>query len=77
MLKRKMYDELLSWKERKNKNKLKEALLIKGARQVGKSYLVEQFGKNKDNYESFIEINFVKQPELKSAFTHTAITDAK
>ena len=68
MLKRKMYDELLSWKERKNKNKLKEALLIKGARQVGKSYLVEQFGKNKDNYESFIEINFVKQPELKSAF---------
>ena len=47
MLKRKMYDELLSWKERKNKNQLKEALLIKGARQVGKSYLVEKFGENK------------------------------
>ena len=36
MLKRKMYDRLLDWK----KTKSKECLLIKGARQVGKTYLV-------------------------------------
>ena len=62
MLKRKVYDSLLKWKA----NRGKECLLIKGARQIGKTYLVEQFGKNE--YESFIEINFLKQPELKTIF---------
>ena len=66
MLKRKAYAELLKWKERRHKNGLKEALLIKGARQVGKSYLVERFGENE--YSCFIEINFVKNPELKEIF---------
>ncbi|MBQ6944587.1 MAG: ATP-binding protein [Ruminococcus sp.] len=62
MLKRKMYDRLLDWK----KNKGTECLLIKGARQVGKTYLVRQFGANE--YESFIEINFHMQSNLKSIF---------
>lgn len=62
MLKRKMYDRLLEWK----KNKGTECLLIKGARQVGKTYLVRQFGANE--YESFIEINFHMQSNLKSIF---------
>ena len=62
MLKRKMYDKLLEWKNTKNK----ECLLLKGARQVGKTYLVRQFGKNK--YESFIEINFHMQSSLKVIF---------
>ena len=35
-----------------------KALLIAGARQVGKSYLIREFGTK--NYESFIEINFIK-----------------
>lgn len=68
MLKRKMYDELLNWKKRKNDYKLNEVLLIKGARQVGKSYVVNSFGSNIDNYDSYIEINFIKNPELKEAF---------
>lgn len=68
MLKRKMYEELLLWKERKTRMQLKEAVLIKGARQVGKSYLIDKFGKDKSNYESYIEINFIKRPELKAAF---------
>ena len=68
MLKRKMYDELLNWKKRKNDYKLNEVLLIKGARQVGKSYIVNSFGSNIDNYDSYIEINFIKNPELKEAF---------
>lgn len=62
MLKRKMYDKLLEWK----KTKGKEYLLIKGARQVGKTYLVRQFGVNE--YESFIEINFHMQSSLKVIF---------
>ena len=66
MLRRKIYDQLASWKAEKRKKEIKECLLIKGARQVGKSYIVEQFGK--ENYESFININFILQPELKKAF---------
>lgn len=62
MLKRKMYDTLLAWK---NKEK-KECLLVKGARQVGKTYLIREFGKNE--YESFIEINFYEQKSLKIIF---------
>lgn len=62
MLKRKMYDKLLEWKNKKKK----ECLLLKGARQVGKTYLVRQFGKNE--YDSFIEINFHMQSSLKVIF---------
>ncbi len=62
MLKRKMYDKLLKWKN----DKSEECLLIKGARQVGKTYLVRQFGVNE--YESFIEINFHMQSDLKVIF---------
>ena len=66
MLRRKIYDQLLSWKAKKHEKGMKECLLIKGARQVGKSYIVEQFGK--ENYESFVNINFITQPELIKAF---------
>ena len=65
MLKRKVYDELLDWK-RERKNGLKKCLLIKGARQVGKSYIVKAFGKAE--YSSFICIDFFKQPNLKVIF---------
>ncbi len=41
--------------------------MIKGARQVGKTYIVREFG-NKE-YKSFVEINFIKNPELKQIFT--------
>ena len=62
MLKRKIYEDLLYWKE----NRGQECLLIKGARQIGKTYIVEQFAKKE--YESFIEINFFAEPELKQIF---------
>lgn len=67
VLKRKLYAQLLDWKNRRAEKKLQEALLIKGARQVGKTYLIERFGKQE--YASYIPINFVKNPELKAAFT--------
>ena len=62
MLKRKLYASLIEWKNTKET----ECLLIKGARQVGKTYLIRQFGVNE--YESFIEINFHMQPDLKVIF---------
>ncbi|MCR5625370.1 MAG: ATP-binding protein [Lachnospiraceae bacterium] len=66
MLKRKVYSELLKWKEKRKNNKLKKCLLIKGARQVGKSFIVREFG-NKE-YESFINIDFFEQKSLKQIF---------
>ena len=44
----------------------RKPMLIYGARQVGKTSIVEEFGKNE--YDSFIEINFIKRPDLKSIF---------
>lgn len=65
MLKRKVYSELLEWRGER-KNGLKKCLLIKGARQVGKSYIVKAFGKAE--YRSFIYIDFFRQPNLKAIF---------
>ena len=52
-MKRKIYEELLHWKEKEQGH---VALLIEGARRVGKSYIVEEFAKHE--YQSYILINF-------------------
>lgn len=52
-MKRKIYDQLIAWK---NDSSKKTALLIDGARRVGKSYVVEEFAKNE--YDSYILIDF-------------------
>ena len=57
-----MYDTLLTWKN----SEKKECLLVKGARQVGKTYLIRKFGENE--YDSFVEINFHEQKSLKIIF---------
>lgn len=62
MLKRKIYQTLLDWKNTKHN----ECLLIKGARQVGKSFIIREFGRK--NYQSFIELNFYQHPEFISIF---------
>ena len=53
MLRRKAYEKLLSWK----KSPSRRGLLVTGARQVGKTYLIRQLGAME--YESFIELNFI------------------
>ena len=55
IFKRKIYDQLLEWKQRSNG---KTALLIEGARRVGKSTIVSEFGKNE--YESFVIVDFMR-----------------
>ncbi len=62
MLKRKIYDKLLKWKAGKNN----KALVISGARQVGKTYIIEKFAK--ENYDNVVYINFEKQPQFKQVF---------
>lgn len=62
MLKRKIYDDLLRWK----KEKERECLLIKGARQIGKTFIIEHFGKS--CYKSYIYLNFFRNPEHKEIF---------
>lgn len=53
MLKRKIYDELVAWK---NNSKGETALMIDGARRVGKSFIVEEFAKAE--YRSYIIVDF-------------------
>lgn len=61
-LKRKIDDYLIEWKNSNNKL----PLIIKGARQIGKTNAIRNFGMN--NYKTFIEINFVLQPQFKTIF---------
>ena len=42
------------------------ALLISGARQVGKTFIVEKFGR--EHYDNFVEINFIREPAAVSIF---------
>ena len=62
IFKRKLYDQLLKWKRVQNG---KTAILIEGARRVGKSTLVEQFAKNE--YDSYILIDFNEASEEVTA----------
>ena len=65
VFKRKLYNRLLEWKRIQNG---KTAILVEGARRVGKSTLVEQFAKNE--YESYILIDFNEASEaVKSLFS--------
>lgn len=66
MLKRKIYDDLLAWKAQRREEGLKKCLLVKGARQVGKSFIIKEFGKNE--YKSFVYIDFYREPTLKAIF---------
>lgn len=62
--KRKIYKKLLDWKVKSNGD---TALLIEGARRIGKSTIVEEFGKNE--YESYLLVDFtIASATVKEAF---------
>ena len=64
IFKRKIYNELLTWKREDDGT---TAMLIKGARRVGKSTIAEEFAKNE--YESYILIDFTKcSDEIRNLF---------
>lgn len=62
MLKRKIESVLEKWKDSEHK----KPLVIKGIRQCGKTYIVQKFAK--ENYESVVYLNFILEPDKKSAF---------
>ena len=57
-MRRKIYDQLVQWKREKDGT---TALMIEGARRVGKSYIAEKFARNE--YDSYILIDFSKAPQ--------------
>ncbi len=61
-MKRDLYIQLKNWQNKKKR----KPLLLQGARQVGKTYLVNQFGKNE--YSQFVSLNFEQEPDLKTLF---------
>ena len=65
-MKRKVYYDLLEWKKNSNG---KTAMLIEGARRVGKSYIALEFAKN--NYKNYVLINFSKvSDDVKNIFNN-------
>ena len=62
MLYRKAYDKLLEWKNQPKR----KALCIMGARQIGKTTVIRQFGQ--DQYECFVEVNFITDPDAAKIF---------
>lgn len=70
LLKRKIYDKFLMWKKDANG---KKALLVEGARRIGKSTVVEEFAKNE--YKSFILIDFAKAGADVKEYFHQHLND--
>ena len=71
VFKRKIYEKLVDWKRSKDGN---TALLIRGARRVGKSTIAEEFAKRE--YASYIKVDFADAPEaVWEAVAHIADRD--
>lgn len=71
VFKRKLYDKMLQWKQERDGS---TALLIKGARRVGKSTLAEEFAKRE--YESYILIDFTEaSQEVRDLFNDISDLD--
>lgn len=62
MLKRKIYKVLQDWKA----SHKQECLLVKGARQIGKTFIIDRFGK--ENYTSYLYLNFIANPDYIQIF---------
>lgn len=70
LFKRKIYDKFLAWKAESNG---KKALLVEGARRIGKSTVVEEFAKNE--YKSYILIDFAKASEDVKGYFQLHLND--
>ena len=69
MLKRKVMHYIQKWVDSKNK----KCLVIQGARQTGKTYIVERFAE--ENYEEIVEINFKQIPSAMDIFSGDLTVD--
>ena len=69
-LRRKAYQVLLDWKNKKNH----KPLIVEGQRQVGKSYIVSKFAK--ENYDNVIVYDFRHNQDLKKVFNGNLDVDS-
>lgn len=70
-MKRKIYNDLVDWKNRG----MKKALMIIGARQVGKTYIIEEFCKNE--FENYVSINLLDHPEITELYKQNISSEEK
>lgn len=70
-MQRKIYDEILKWKN----NDITKPLMIIGSRQIGKTYIIEEFCKNEFN--NYIEVNLQKIPNVVKIFEEKANPEDK
>lgn len=70
-MKRKIYDNFINWK---NKG-MKKPLMVIGARQVGKTYIITEFCKKE--FEKFIYINLLEHPEIIELYTQNISSEEK
>ena len=61
---------MIKWKQSTDK----KALMVTGARQIGKTYIIRQFAR--EQYESFVEINFVEDGNAASIFSEVSNVNA-
>ena len=69
-MKRKIYDELLKWKNNNNK-----PLMILGVRQCGKTYIINEFCKNE--YKNYIYVNLFEQDNIVKLYNSSLNSDEK
>ena len=70
-MERKIYQELLNWK---NTN-IKKPLMVIGARQIGKTYIINEFCKKE--FKEYIYINLLEQAEIIKIFKEEINTAEK
>lgn len=70
-MKRKIYEKMLKWKERG----MTKPLMIIGARQVGKTYIINEFCEKE--FENFISINLLEHPEIIEIYKQSICADEK
>lgn len=70
-MKRKIYQELLNWKEKS----IEKPLMVIGARQIGKTYIINEFCKKE--FENYVYINLLEQKEIIDIFKENISTEEK
>lgn len=70
-MKRKIYNDLLNWKD----NYISTPLMIIGARQIGKTYIINEFCKNE--FKNYIYINLMDNPQIVELFEQPISTEEK
>lgn len=69
-MQRKIEEKLVAWKN----NPYRKPLVLLGCRQVGKTYSIHQFLSS--NYESYIEVNLEKEPDMRRIFENDLMDDS-